>query len=360
MALEKPLALDAMGGDKAPFSVVHGARIALKYFPDLRYVFYGDERLIAPLVAKHKLESISSIVHTDSVIAADEKPSVALRQGKSSSMRLAIDAVSSGAACAMVSAGNTGALMATAKFVYKTLPGIYRPAITATMPARNGNVVLLDMGANIDCTSEYLVQFAMMGDAYARALLGIDKPLVGLLNVGSEDMKGHDEVKEAHRILKSTDSPVRYHGFVEGNDILDGTVDVVVTDGFTGNIALKTAEGASRLLYSALKGAIEKSLLAKIGYLFAKPAIKMAMKQYDPRRHNGAILLGLNGIAVKSHGGADARAFANAIKVAATLVEQNVNQRITDELTRSGLSSTQAFADAVEGFEPPSLMESYA
>jgi glycerol-3-phosphate acyltransferase PlsX len=360
VALAHPLALDAMGGDKAPHSVVQGARIALKYFPDLRYTFYGDELVLRPLIAKYKLEEISTIIHTDVVIAPSEKPSVALRQGKTSSMRLAIDAVATGQACAMVSAGNTGALMATSKFVYKTLPGIYRPAITATMPARKGNVVLLDMGANIDCTSDYLVQFAMMGEAYARALLGIDKPLVGLLNVGSEDMKGHDEVKEAHRVLKSENSPVNYYGFVEGNDILDGTVDVVVTDGFTGNIALKTAEGASRLLYGALKSAIENSLLAKIGYVFAKPAIKMAMRDYDPRRHNGAILLGLNGIAVKSHGGADAKAFANAIKVAVTLVEQNINQRIIDDLSRSGLSSTQVFADAVDGFEPPTLMESYA
>ncbi len=360
MALSTPLALDAMGGDKAPHSVVHGARIALKYFPDLRYKFFGDEKVIAPLVAKYKLDSISSIVHTESVIKSDDKPSVALRQGKNSSMRLAIDAVASGTCCAMVSAGNTGALMATAKFVFKTLAGIYRPAITATMPARNGNVVLLDMGANIDCTSDYLVQFAMMGDAYARALLGIEKPKIGLLNVGSEDMKGHDEVKEAHRILKSEHSPVHYYGFVEGNDILDGTVDVVVTDGFTGNIALKTAEGASRLLYSVLKGAIEKSFLAKIGYLFAKPAIKMAMKAYDPRRHNGAILLGLNGIAVKSHGGADAKAFANAIKVAATLVEKNVNQRIMDELSRSGLTNAESFPSSASDFEPPVLLESYA
>lgn len=353
MALVKPLAIDAMGGDKAPHCVVHGARIALKWFPDLRYVFFGDEEQLNPLIHKYKLEDIARVVHTPVAIAADDKPSAALRQGKQSSMRLAIDSVNAGESCAMVSAGNTGALMATAKFVFKTLPGIHRPAITATLPSRKGNVVLLDMGANIDCTADYLVQFAMMGDAYARALLNIENPLVGLLNVGSEDMKGHDEVKDAHRVLKSGDISVRYHGFVEGNDILDGTVDVVVTDGFTGNIALKTAEGASRLLYSALKTSIESSWLAKIGYLFAKPAIKMAMKKYDPRRHNGAILLGLNGIAVKSHGGADAKAFANAIKVAATLVEHEVNAKITEELTQSGMLN-----GAKSVVEP--LMESYA
>lgn len=344
-----------MGGDKAPHSVIQGARIALKWFPDLRYVFFGDEALLAPLIQKYKLDDRSRIVHTTNAIAADDKPSIALRQGRESSMRLAIDSVASGENCAMVSAGNTGALMATAKFVFKTLNGIHRPAITATMPARSGNVVMLDMGANIDCTSEYLVQFAMMGDAYARALLDIEEPLVGLLNVGSEDMKGHDEVKEAHRVLKSGQVSVRYHGFVEGNDILDGTVDVVVTDGFTGNIALKTAEGASRLLYSALKTSIESSLLAKIGYLFAKPAIKMAMKKYDPRRHNGAILLGLNGIAVKSHGGADAKAFANAIKVAARLVEQDVNAKIVEELNATG-----ALKKAHTGDIAPVLAESVA
>jgi glycerol-3-phosphate acyltransferase PlsX len=236
----------------------------------------------------------------------------------------------------MVSAGNTGALMATAKFVLKTLPGIHRPAITATVPSRYKHVVLLDMGANIDCTADYLVQFAMMGDAYATAMLGLENPKIGLLNVGSEDQKGHDEVKDAHRILRSGTIPVNYHGFVEGNDILEGTTDVVVTDGFTGNIALKTAEGASRLIYETLKHAIENSFTAKIGYLFARPAIRMAMRRYDPRKLNGAILLGLNGIAVKSHGGADAKSFANAIKVAIRLVEQEVNEKIIQELAHVG------------------------
>lgn len=364
MAHMLPLALDAMGGDKAPFSVVQGARRALKYFPNLRYIFYGDEQIIRPLLQKYKIADISTIIHTDVSIAADEKAAVAMRKGRSSSMRLAIDAVAQGQACAMVSAGNTGALMATAKFVFKTLPGIFRPAITATMPAKHGNVVLLDMGANIDCTSDYLVQFALMGDAYSRALLGIEKPRIGLLNVGSEDMKGHDDVKEAHRILKSGQINVHYHGFVEGNDILEGTVDVVVTDGFTGNIALKTAEGASRLLFSALKSSIESSWTAKIGYLFAKPAIKMGLKKYDPRRHNGAILLGLNGIAVKSHGSADARAFANAIKVAVMLVENNVNQKITEELSKSTSVSSPLFTSDItslnETMTSPHYSESVA
>lgn len=335
MILSLPIAIDAMGGDKAPEAVIQGASRVLKEFPSARFLFYGRETVIGPLVAKHRLLArASQVVHAATVIAMDEKPSVALRQGRDSSMRGAIDAVAQGKACAMVSAGNTGALMATAKMVLKTLPGIYRPAITATVPSRHRPVVLLDMGANLECTAEYLVQFAMMGDAYARAVLGMAAPRIGLLNVGSEEMKGHDEVKEAHRMLRSGSYPIEYYGFVEGNDILEGTTDVVVTDGFTGNIALKTAEGASRLIYGALKSAIEKSFTAKIGYLLARPAIRMAMRKFDPRKLNGAILLGLNGIAVKSHGGADAKSFANAIKVAIAMAENNVNEKILAELSR--------------------------
>ena len=324
-----------MGGDKAPESVIAGARRVLKEFPETRFIFYGREPVIAPMIARHRaLRRASEIIHTEGVVSMEEKASVAFRTGRSSSMRAAIDAVASGKACAMVSAGNTGALMAMAKFVLKTLPGIHRPAITATVPSQNRPVVLLDMGANIDCTAEHLVQFAIMGDAYARAMLGIEKPRIGLLNVGAEEMKGHDEVKDAHKILRSGTIPVDYYGFVEGNDILEGTTEVVVTDGFTGNIALKTAEGASRLIYTTLKTAIENSWTAKIGYLLARPAIRMAMKRFDPQRLNGAILLGLNGIAVKSHGGANAKSFANAIRVAISLVDERVNDKIIEELSR--------------------------
>jgi glycerol-3-phosphate acyltransferase PlsX len=334
-----PIALDAMGGDKAPESVIQGARLALRFFPDARFIFFGDESQIIPLIQKNKpLASISEVHHTAVAIPMHEKPAIALRQGRNSSMRLAIDAVADGRACACVSAGNTGALMAIAKIVLKTLPGILRPAITATVPAKTRPVVLLDMGANIDCTSDYLVQFALMGDAYARAVLGVQNPKIGLLNVGSEEMKGHDEVKLAHRLLRESGMSIDYHGFVEGNDILEGTTDVVVTDGFTGNIALKTAEGASRLIYNTLKQAVENSFAAKIGYLLARPAIKMALRKFDPRKHNGAILLGLNGVTVKSHGSADAKSFANAIKVAATLVEQQVNDKIIEELGRHAMT----------------------
>ncbi len=339
MTLDLPIALDAMGGDKAPEAVVHGARIALKYFPNLRYAFYGDENVIAPLVHRHKLDDRSVIHHTDVAISSHERPSAAIRKGKASSMRLMLDAVAKGEASACVSSGNTGAFMAMAKLVLKTLPGILRPAITATIPARTRPVVLLDMGANIDCTADYLVQFALMGDAYAKAVLGIENPSVGLLNVGEEEMKGHDELKLAHQMLRNTTGSLAYHGFVEGNDILEGTTDVVVTDGFTGNVALKTAEGASRLFYGTIRQAIESSVWAKMGYLLARSALKMALRRFDPRKHNGAILLGLNGVAIKSHGGADAKSFANAIKVAATMVQQNINQRIIAELARHSVSA---------------------
>jgi glycerol-3-phosphate acyltransferase PlsX len=335
MSLHLPIALDAMGGDKAPEAVIQGARRVLKEHPEARFIFYGREPVIAPLVARNRhLANASQIIHAETVITMDEKPSVALRQGRQSSMRAALDAVANGHACAMVSAGNTGALMAMAKFVLKTLPGIHRPAITATIPSQKSRVVLLDMGANIECTADNLVQFAIMGDAYARAALGIEHPKVGLLNVGAEDMKGHDYLKSAHRMLRSGDFPVDYYGFVEGHDITEGTTDIVVTDGFTGNIALKVGEGASRLLFAAFKTAFHNSLSAKLGYLLARPALHRAMGKYDPRKNNGAILLGLNGIAVKSHGGADAKSFANAVKVAISLVENEVNAKIIEELRR--------------------------
>ncbi|MFZ4541099.1 MAG: phosphate acyltransferase PlsX [Rickettsiales bacterium] len=335
MPFSLPIAIDAMGGDKAPEAIIQGARRVLKEFPSARFIFFGREPVIAPLIERHRpLAKASRVVHAETVIAMDEKPSVALRQGRESSMRAAINAVAEGKACAMVSAGNTGALMAMAKIVLRTLPGIHRPAITATVPSRHRPVVLLDMGANLECTAEYLVQFAVMGDAYARAVLGMAAPRIGLLNVGSEEMKGHDEVKEAHQMLRSGKYPIEYHGFVEGNDILEGTTDVVVTDGFTGNIALKTAEGASRLIYGALKSAFERSTMAKFGYLLARPALRLALKKFDPRKLNGAILLGLNGIVVKSHGGADGKSFANAIKVAISMVDNHVNEKILAELSR--------------------------
>lgn len=349
MGMSLPLALDAMGGDKAPASVVHGARIALKDFPDLKFRFYGDEAKLEPLIAKIKpLRDACEIVHTSEMVEMHEKASVALRQRKNSSMRLAINAAAKGEACAMVSGGNTGALMAMAKYVFKTLHGIERPAITAYMPSQQRDVVMLDMGANVDCDPEHLVQFAIMGNAYSRVVLGVERPKVAILNVGSEDLKGHSLVQAAHQMMKEANLPINYVGFVEGNDILEGTVDVVVTDGFTGNIALKTAEGSARLIYNAIRTAIENSFSAKIGYLLAKPALTMAMRKFDPRAHNGAILLGLNGIAVKSHGGTDAKGFANAIRVAVKLVSEDINHKIIEELSRNAMSAGELPAAVAE------------
>src|SRR5436305_10767189 len=298
-----------MGGDRAPAMVVKGADIALERHPNTRFLIFGAEAQIAPLVTKlPRLAEAAELLHTDEVVLDDAKPSLALRTARRSSMRLAIDAVADGRADGVVSAGNTGALMAIAKFALKTLPGIDRPAIATFFPTRRGESVMLDLGANIECDADNLVQFALMGDAFARSVLGLTQPTIGLLNVGSEDLKGHDAVRAAAMQLRAENSPVKFHGFIEGNDIAAGTVDAIVTDGFTGNVALKTAEGTARLFSEFLRAAFKHSLLARIGYLFAADALKKMRERMDPRRYNGAMFLGLNGIAVKSHGGADAPA----------------------------------------------------
>ncbi|HTV45271.1 MAG TPA: phosphate acyltransferase PlsX [Stellaceae bacterium] len=311
------IALDAMGGDRAPDMVLRGADMALQRYPELRFVVFGDETGIAPLLTKlPRLRPAVSITHTSEAVLDDAKPSLALRAGRHTSMRLAIDAVADGLADGVVSAGNTGALMAMAKFVLKTLPGIDRPAIASFFPTRRGESVMLDLGANVDCDVENLVQFALLGDAFARTVLGLVEPSVGLLNVGSEELKGNDAVRAASLRLRDALSPIRFHGFIEGDDIPAGTVDVVVTDGFTGNIAVKTAEGTAKLFGEFLAGAFRHSLMARVGYLFARPALRMLRMRIDPRRYNGAVFLGLGGIAVKSHGSTDALGFANAIGVA--------------------------------------------
>jgi glycerol-3-phosphate acyltransferase PlsX len=333
LSKEITIALDVMGGDKAPDMVLKGAEIALIRYPELRFLLVGAEDRIAPLLAKlPKLKAASSVIHAEDVVSGDAKPSAALRTGKRSSMRLAIDAVAEGKADCAVSAGNTGALMAMAKVVLKTLPGIDRPAMAQFLPTSRGETVLLDLGANVECDAENLVQFALMGDAFARAVLGLVKPTIGLLNVGSEELKGNDAVREAHAKLRAGVPGLIYHGFVEGDDIAAGTVDVVVTDGFTGNIALKMAEGVAKLFFEFLRSAFKSSLLAKIGYAFARPALMKLRDRLDPRRHNGAMLVGLTGIVVKSHGGSDALGFANAIGVAHDLRSNGFLERIRDEL----------------------------
>jgi glycerol-3-phosphate acyltransferase PlsX len=327
------IALDAMGGDQAPRMVLKGADKALKRYPHAHFLLYGDRARIEPLLAKMtRLGKASTVHHTDEAISGDAKPSTALRTGRRSSMRLALDAVAERNAQGMVSAGNTGALMAMAKFVLKTLPGIDRPAIASFFPTLRGESVMLDLGANIECDAENLVQFAVMGDAFARTVLGLVSPTIGLLNVGSEELKGNEAVRAASARLRGTYCPVNFYGFVEGNDITAGTVDVVVTDGFTGNVALKTAEGTARLFTEFLRAAFKHSLLARLGYLFARRALGKMRMRLDPRRYNGAIFLGLNGVAVKSHGGADALGFANAIGVAVDMVQNGFLDKIRDEL----------------------------
>ena len=329
------LSIDAMGGDNAPDMVIEGIQVALKKQPDLKFLLFGDEAILAPYLEHYVLASEACEVrHTSHVITNEEKVAHALRSGRNSSMRLAINAVGLGEAHGIVSAGNTGALMAIAKFVLKTLPGINRPAIAAYFPTLRGRSVMLDLGANVECDSKNLVQFAVMGEVFARIGLDVKNPSVGILNVGVEDLKGHQSVKDAASILQTTDLPIKFHGFVEGDDIAKGTVDVIVTDGFTGNIALKTAEGTAKMFGTFLKSALTSSPLAKLGALIAKPALNKLKEHMDPRRYNGAMMLGLNGICVKSHGGTDSEGFANAINVAVGLINNSMNEAIKEDYAR--------------------------
>ena len=322
-----------MGGDHAPDIVLNGANIARERFPQLDFLLFGPEPRIAQALRRlPKLAKVASIHHTDEVVAADAKPSQALRGGRKSSMRLAIDAVAEGKAAAVVSAGNTGALMAMAKLALGTLPGIDRPAIATVIPTQRSECVMLDLGANISCDVANLVQFAAMGDVFARTVLGRAEPTIGLLNIGAEEVKGREELRQAVAVLRQTPLARQVHGFVEGNDIAAGTVDVVVTDGCTGNIALKTAEGTAQLMAFYLRQAFRHSTLAKLGYLLVRPALRKFRSRIDPRRYNGAIFLGLNGIAVKSHGGTDALGFANAIGVAVDMSVHGFLDKIRDEL----------------------------
>ena len=329
------IALDAMGGAHAPEMVLRGADIALQRQPGLRFLLFGDESGVRPLLARlPRLADVVDLHHTSEMVMDDDKPSVALRAGRQSSMRLAIDAVADGLADGVVSAGNTGALMAMAKNSLKTLPGIDRPAIASFFPTQRGESVMLDLGANVECDADNLVQFALLGDAFARTVLGLVEPTVGLLNVGSEDQKGNDAVRAASLRLRSALSPIRFHGFIEGDDIPAGTVDVVVTDGFTGNVAVKTAEGTAKLFSEFLAGAFRHSWSARIGYFFARNALRKLRLRLDPRRYNGAMFLGLCGIAVKSHGSTDALGFANAIGVAIDMKVNGFLDRIRVDLER--------------------------
>jgi glycerol-3-phosphate acyltransferase PlsX len=324
-----------MGGDHAPEIVVKGVALARLRYPSARFLLFGDEKRIRPLLAGDgATAACCTIVHTDDVVTAEAKPSQALRSGRQTSMWKAIEAVKNGEASGVVSAGNTGALMAMAKLIMRALPGIDRPAICSMFPTRAGETVMLDLGANAQCDARNLVEFAIMGECFARAMLGLERPTVGLLNIGSEDLKGTDMLREAAALLRGAGLDMEFHGFVEGDDIAKGTVDVVVTDGFTGNVALKTAEGTAKLYTEFLRNAIKSSWLAQFGMIFAKPVIAQVMARTDPRRYNGALFVGLNGVVVKSHGGTDPVGFANAIGVAVDMVARDLNKRIAAELAR--------------------------
>lgn len=356
--LQLPIALDAMGGDNAPACVLKGAAQALIRHPGSKFLIYGNKGIVAPLLrAMPQLSAASEFIHCDGIIASDDKPSHAVRRGRDSSMWGAIEAVKEGKACAIVSAGNTGALMAMSKLILRTLPGISRPAIAALFPTLRGECVMLDLGANVESGAEDLFRFAIMGDAFARAVLGLSRPKIGLLNIGIEELKGHDEIKGARDLIQAHGHNLNFHGFVEGNDIAEGTVDVVVTDGFTGNIALKTAEGTARLIRTYLREAFNSSPVAKAGGFLALGALKAVKDKLDDRKRNGAMFLGLNGIAVKSHGGADAFSFCNAISVAVELVAHRINERILEEMQQTERqpanlnepSASPSLPDALEG-----------
>jgi glycerol-3-phosphate acyltransferase PlsX len=329
------VAIDGMGGDNAPEMIVEGLDIICRQNDDVHFLLFGDEARLRPILANFPAaRSLCEVCHTPDAVAGDAKPTTALRSGKSTSMRLAIDAVADGRASAIVSAGNTGALMAMATIVLKTLPGIDRPAIAASLPTQRGEAVMLDLGANVECDAENLVQFAVMGEAFARNELGLAEPVVGILNVGVEVLKGNEAVKGASAILQKSNLPIKFYGFVEGDDIGKGTVDVIVTDGFSGNIALKTAEGAARMFSHYLRQSLMGSVMGRIGALIARGAIGKFRSQFDPRRYNGAMLIGLNGICVKSHGGTDGIGFAHAVDVAINLVRRNLNEVIKQDLER--------------------------
>jgi glycerol-3-phosphate acyltransferase PlsX len=321
-----------MGGDHAPEIVIAGLEIAAKRQPLAKFMIFGDEAKIAPLVANTKrLAAQSTIHHATAVISGEMKPTVALRL-RDSSLRRAIDAVLSGEAAGVISAGNTGALLALSKIVLKTMPGIDRPAMAAIAPSAKGDVVLLDLGANVVYDARNLVEFAVMGEMFARVVLGLPAPTFGLLNIGSEEGKGDEILRGAAATLRESPIGKQFHGFVEGHDIAGGTVDVVVTDGFTGNVALKTGEGALKLVGELLKGVFSSGPLAKMGYILARGGLQRLRELLDPRRYNGAVLLGLNGVVVKSHGGADAQGFAHAVDVAMDMITNDFNQRIRDGL----------------------------
>ena len=336
MASPKTIALDAMGGDHGPSVVVPGAALSLERHPSLSFIFYGVETEINQVLANHPgLAKKARVVHTSHVIGMDEKPSQALRRGKGSSMWMALEAVKNKEAHAAVSAGNTGALMAMSKLILRTIAGIERPSLAAIWPTIQSECIVLDVGANVGATARKLSELALMGAAMARAIFHIERPTVGLLNVGVEDIKGAEEVREAHAWLRAaSDLPFEYKGFVEGDKIGHGAADVIVVEGFAGNIALKTAEGTARQIGVYLKGAMTSSPLSKLGAFLARGGFKVLKEKMDPRRVNGGTFLGLNGIAVKSHGSTDAYGFASAVDLAYEMAESGLIDRLSSDIDK--------------------------
>ena len=344
MSVPITISIDAMGGDEGPSMVVPGLDILLLRQPDVRFLLFGESDKIEPVLANYpRVRDASSVIHCDVTVAMDEKPSQALRSGRGkSSMWKAIEAVKEGDASFCISAGNTGALMAMSKFCLRTMANIERPAIAAIWPTLRGESIVLDMGATIGADAQQLVDFAMMGGAMARALFDLKKPTVGLLNVGVEEVKGLEEIRTAGRILREADeNHFEYFGFVEGNDLGKGTVDVVVTEGFTGNIALKTAEGTAKQISGYLRDAMTRTWRARLGYFLAKSAFDRLREKMDPGRVNGGVFLGLNGIVIKSHGGADPAGFASATELGFNIVKNGLLEKISSDMTSGTASSKE-------------------
>ena len=344
------LALDGMGGDRAPDVIVNGADIARERYPGTSFLLFGDPAKLKPLVDKRKgLAQALEIVPAEDAVLAEDKPSFALRRRRKSSMWLACEATGQGRADSVVSAGNTGALLAMSMFAMRMIEGADRPALASLVPTARGESVMLDLGANIECDADNLAQFAVMGSVFARVLMGLDAPRVGLLNVGSEELKGHEEIRQAAAWLRRDGVPIAFHGFIEGDDIGSGLVDVIVTDGFTGNVALKAIEGTAKLTFRFVNDAFKTSTFAKIGYLFAAGAWKKLRNRVDPRRYNGGVFLGLDGVCVKSHGGTDDLGFAYAIGVAVDMVRYEYKSKLVEGLAK--LREVTSAAEASEALQ---------
>ncbi len=346
------IAVDAMGGDEGVRVMIEGAALARRRHDRFQFLLVGDEERIKAALDNHpNLRAASEILHAPDVVSGEEKPTQALRRAKTTSMGMTINAVKAGDAGAAVSAGNTGALMAMAKLALRTMPGIDRPALSALMPTLGDtDLVMLDLGANTECDARNLVQFAVMGAAYARIVTGHDAPRVRLLNIGTEETKGTGELQEAATVLKAAaqDLSIQFDGFTEADKLSRGDVDVVVTDGFSGNIALKSMEGTARFVADLLRRAFASSLRSKFGFLVSRPATELLKHHLDPNNHNGAVFLGLNGVVVKSHGSANALGVANAVAVTARLLEESLTERIAADLARLGTENLRKSPKAAE------------